>query len=135
MWAAGVVALELVLGTPNVFELSDADRKGFEKKLKAAGRDPSSHRLLLLLKGMLDLCIHPSMRLDVDRKTMPGNHVASVRCSDPHFSQKIKERDPLHFGLSDGDAIDLLRRMLHWDHSKRISARDALAHPFFSSYN
>lgn len=131
IWAVGVVALELILGTPNVFELSDAERKTFEKKLKAAGRDPSSHRLLLLLRGMLELCIHPSMRLDVDRKTMPGNHVASIRCSDSYFGQKIKERDPMSLGIP-AQAIDLVRRLLYWDAAKRISAREALDHPFFN---
>jgi serine/threonine protein kinase len=136
IWAAGVIALELVLGTPNVFELTDVERKTFEKKMKAAGRDGrdlASHRLLLLLRGMLELCVHPSMRLDVDRKAMPkGNHVASVRCNDAYFGQKVKEKDPMHWGFTD-DAIDLVRRMLHWDSGKRISAREALAHAFFNS--
>lgn len=32
----------------------------------------------------------------------------------------------------DPDALDLLDKMLTLDHNKRISAKDALAHPFFN---
>jgi serine/threonine protein kinase len=31
----------------------------------------------------------------------------------------------------DGDALDLLRRMLTVDHGMRITGREALQHPFF----
>lgn len=131
VWAAGVVALELVLATPNVFELRDAERKGFEKKLKAAGKDFSSHRLLLRLRGLVELCIHPSMPSLGDGNGREGSQVSSVKCTDVHFGSNIKARDPLGYGLSD-EGVNLVRRMLHWDGKKRITAREALNHSFFS---
>ena len=131
IWSVGITALELILATPNVFELSDGERKSFEKQVKAAGKDPSTNRLLLRLRGLLELCIHPSMRLDLDG-SKGGHQVASVRCNDFHFGEKIKKRDPMGWGLSE-EGTDLVRRMLHWDSRKRISANEALNHPFFKA--
>lgn len=45
----------------------------------------------------------------------------------------IKFRNEENAHLFHPDAIDLIDRMIVYDHQKRISAKDALAHPFFDS--
>ncbi|KAJ3227978.1 Casein kinase II subunit alpha [Clydaea vesicula] len=42
--------------------------------------------------------------------------------------------EPSFFHLADKDALDLLSRMLVFNHLDRISAREALSHPFFSNF-
>jgi serine/threonine protein kinase len=36
--------------------------------------------------------------------------------------------------MRDRDAVDLAKRLLTFDHAERITARDALRHPFFARY-
>ncbi|EUD67692.1 CMGC/CDK protein kinase [Plasmodium inui San Antonio 1] len=53
-------------------------------------------------------------------------------CDDEQFQRILKERDPSGVGLPNANARDLLRRLLTFDYSKRITAEEALNHPWFT---
>jgi serine/threonine protein kinase len=51
------------------------------------------------------------------------------------FAEMLRSRDPIGIGAPDMQALDLLRKMLHWDPDQRISVADALQHPYFVNSN
>ncbi|CAD7939913.1 unnamed protein product, partial [Amoebophrya sp. A25] len=53
------------------------------------------------------------------------------QCSDAEFAALLQHLDISGEGLPDPLARDLLRRMLMWDPARRISAPEALRHPWF----
>lgn len=77
----------------------------------------------------------PDIKMWPGFSDLPGSeeamrrHGASRNSSQPARTQKEALEHAVE-GL-DADGIDLLSRMLHYDPSKRISAAEALAHPYF----
>ena len=59
IWSAGVVFLELILGSPHVFQLSPGTQKVLDAKLHLGGRSQGERQLIYLLRGMMELCIYP----------------------------------------------------------------------------
>uniref|UniRef100_A0A0G4FN13 Protein kinase domain-containing protein n=1 Tax=Chromera velia CCMP2878 TaxID=1169474 RepID=A0A0G4FN13_9ALVE len=53
-------------------------------------------------------------------------------CSDPQFAEALRSRDPSGVGLPVSLARDLLRKLLEVQPQKRITAKQALEHPYFS---
>lgn len=47
--------------------------------------------------------------------------------------QAILTRDSLDIGLPDPNGLDLLSHLLRWDPAERITAAEALKHPYFAS--
>lgn len=58
MWSAGVLFLELLLGTPHVFQVSARTRALLERHL-AGCRDATCKELAYVLRAFLELCIYP----------------------------------------------------------------------------
>jgi serine/threonine protein kinase len=52
-----------------------------------------------------------------------------IRLTNPSCPQNLRERFP----ACAADAIDLLQGMLQFNPDKRITAEDALTHPFFNT--
>ncbi|PNH02892.1 hypothetical protein TSOC_011092 [Tetrabaena socialis] len=59
MWSVGVVWLELLLATPQVWQLPAATRALLEARLALRGRPESERSLLFLLRGLMEWCIYP----------------------------------------------------------------------------
>lgn len=55
------------------------------------------------------------------------------------FVKNLPKRDPIPFSQrfinQDAEAIDLLEKMLAFDPMKRITAEEALSHPYLASYH
>lgn len=61
VWSAGVILLELVLGSPHVFQLPPSTRAALDLKLQLQGKGDMERHLLYLLRGMMELCIYPPL--------------------------------------------------------------------------
>ncbi|XP_031287144.1 uncharacterized protein LOC116145851 isoform X3 [Pistacia vera] len=131
MWSVGVVILELILGSPDVFQISALTRSLLDRHLE--GWNDELKELAYKLRSFMELCILiPGNSLKHMRSTNQGRlSPASWKCSEEFFSQQIKSRDPLKLGFPNVWAMRLVRQLLLWDPEDRMSVDDALQHPYF----
>ncbi|XP_057423128.1 uncharacterized protein LOC130717044 isoform X3 [Lotus japonicus] len=134
MWSVGVVMLELVLGTPNVFQINALTRALLDRHLEGWNEDVK--KLAYKLRSFMELCILvPGISGSASKKYHTTNQVgvspASWKCSEEFFSRQIKNRDPLKIGFSNVWALRLVRHLLLWDPEDRLSVDEALQHPYF----
>ncbi|BBH10266.1 Protein phosphatase 2C family protein [Prunus dulcis] len=131
MWSVGVVMLELILGSPNVFQISSHTRILLDRHIK--GWNEGLKELAYKLRSFMELCILiPGSFLRHHRTTsQAGASPASWKCSEEFFSHQIKSRDPLKLGFPNVWALRLVRQLLLWDPEERLSVDDALQHPYF----
>ncbi|XP_020233845.1 uncharacterized protein LOC109813954 isoform X2 [Cajanus cajan] len=101
MWSVGVVMLELVLGTPNVFQINALTRALLDKQLE--GWNEGVKELAYKLRAFMELCIlipGISRSSSSSKVNQVGGSPASWKCSEEFFSRQIKNRDPLKIGLA-----------------------------------
>lgn len=134
MWSAGVVFLELILGSPDVFQISALTRVLLDQHLE--GWNDGLKELAHKLRSFMELCILiPGSSSKNHRisgtKGGAASSPASWKCSEEYFSQQIKSRDPLKIGFPNVWALRLVRQLLVWDPDERLSVDEALQHPYF----
>ncbi|XP_024635859.1 uncharacterized protein [Medicago truncatula] len=134
MWSVGVVMLEMVLGTPNIFQINALTRALLDRHLE--GWNEGVKELAYKLRSFMELCILiPGVSGSYSKKYHKVNQVgvspASWKCSEEFFSRQIKARDPLKIGFSNIWALRLVRHLLMWDPEDRPSVDEALRHPYF----
>ncbi|XP_041021197.1 uncharacterized protein LOC121262678 isoform X1 [Juglans microcarpa x Juglans regia] len=131
MWSIGVVMLELILGSPNVFQISALTRALLDQHLK--GWNEGLKELAYKLRSFMELCILISGSSSKHQHSMDpvGLSPASWKCSEEFFSNQIKSRDPLKLGFPNVSALRLVRHLLIWDPEDRFSVDEALRHPYF----
>ncbi|KAF5462679.1 hypothetical protein F2P56_018667 [Juglans regia] len=131
MWSIGVVMLELILGSPNVFQISALTRALLDQHLK--GWNEGLKELAYKLRSFMELCILISGSSSKHQHSMDrvGLSPASWKCSEEFFSNQIKSRDPLKLGFPNVAALRLVRHLLIWDPEDRFSVDEALRHPYF----
>ncbi|XP_028105664.1 probable protein phosphatase 2C 51 isoform X7 [Camellia sinensis] len=134
MWSAGVVFLELILGSPDVFQISALTRVLLDQHLE--GWNDGLKELAHKLRSFMELCILiPGSSSKNHRisgtKGGAAFSPASWKCSEEYFSQQIKSRDPLKIGFPNVWALRLVRQLLVWDPDERSSVDEALQHPYF----
>lgn len=161
VWSIGVLMLEMVLGTPNVFSTDQRTSAMINHRLRKY--DDGAKERALLLASFADYCIY-SKTEDVlvknERDLRTFNDISgdsdrviskktisplSIMSQDLHPMVKLQERicgtddlrkailrrDPLGIGFNDKCGLDLLFRMLKWLPSERITLKDALNHGYF----
>lgn len=136
MWSVGVVFLEMILGSPDVFQISSLSHALLDKLLEGWNEDLKE--LAFRLRSFMEMCIlvpghstthHPGKYPHDQAKDSP----ASWKCSEVFFSNLIKSRDPLNIGFPNVWAMRLIRQLLRWDPDDRLSVDDALQHPYFQT--
>ncbi|KAH7577592.1 hypothetical protein JRO89_XS01G0271400 [Xanthoceras sorbifolium] len=134
MWSVGVVMLEMILGSPNVFQISPLTRVLLDQRLEGWNDDLKD--LAYKFRSLMELCILiPGSSSKHKRATYQGGFLlASWKCSEEFFSQQIKSRDPLKIGFPNVWALRLVRQLLLWDPEDRLSVDDALQHPYFQPF-
>eukprot|EP00850_Spirogloea_muscicola_P010354 SM000060S19686 [mRNA] locus=s60:512847:523180:- [translate_table: standard] len=135
IWSAGVVMLELALGTPHVFEVTARTRALLDQKL--LDLDASSRTVAHLLRALMELCIlAPLQHLPQYqhwRETHKDGEMATWQCTEEALLHQLQQRDTLGLGIGTVWALRLLRRLLQWRPEDRISASQALRHAYFRS--
>ncbi|TYZ68233.1 hypothetical protein PybrP1_005511 [[Pythium] brassicae (nom. inval.)] len=129
LWSVGVVFLEMLLGSPQVFRISARARAKLDAKLQ--GKDePTRLKSYLLHVLSHEFCIFqpPPHQL---RALWRAHAVAADGCSFGRFNVTVVARDPLRKGLVNPWGLDLLWKLLQWHPTQRISAARALEHAFF----
>lgn len=130
MWSVGVVMLELILGSPNVFQVSDLTRVLLDQHLQ--GWNEGLKQLAYKLRSFMELCILiPGISSRSYQKNGHGGSPASWKCSEEVFAHQIKSRDPLKLGFPNVWALRLVRNLLQWNPEDRLNVDDALQHPYF----
>ncbi|KAL6555034.1 hypothetical protein OROGR_006292 [Orobanche gracilis] len=110
IWCAGVLILELTIGSPHVFYINARTLVLLANTLKAGAKDTRS--LFIRLRSFTKLCILPPGSSLKGR----GSAVPALwKCSEEFFSRQIKSRDHRGMGFSDVWAMRLVRQLLVWD--------------------
>ncbi|XP_024981352.1 uncharacterized protein LOC112518051 isoform X1 [Cynara cardunculus var. scolymus] len=135
MWSVGVVILELIIGSPNVFQINAITRALLDQHLE--GWNEGLKTLAYKLRSFMELCILLPGSSSKHLRTWGSNgkssgSPASWKCSEEFFSSQIKSRDPLRIGFPNVWALRLVRQLLVWDPEDRFTVDDALRHPYFS---
>ncbi|KAK6937572.1 Protein kinase domain [Dillenia turbinata] len=120
MWSVGAVILELILGSPNVFQIHPLTRALLDQHLE--GWNDDLKEIAYKLRSFMEMCIlipgSSSKHYRVGKKKDEvGVSPASWRCSEESFSDQIKTRDPLKIGFPNIWALRLVRQLLMWDPS------------------
>ncbi|OWZ10984.1 Serine/threonine protein kinase [Phytophthora megakarya] len=146
LWSVGVVFLEMVLGSPQVFLISPRERAKLDVVLDAQqrrqrhkhGRHSSDenadsgwrNKAYLLHVLTREFCIFQPGPGQL-RSLWDKYALVSESCHFGRFNQTVVNRDPLKRGLEDSWGLDLMWRLLQWHPSERISAKEALQHAYF----
>eukprot|EP00554_Chaetoceros_debilis_P010934 CAMPEP_0194109230 /NCGR_PEP_ID=MMETSP0150-20130528/8761_1 /TAXON_ID=122233 /ORGANISM="Chaetoceros debilis, Strain MM31A-1" /LENGTH=1291 /DNA_ID=CAMNT_0038798141 /DNA_START=50 /DNA_END=3925 /DNA_ORIENTATION=+ len=139
-WSIGVVALELLLGSPNVFSVDKRTAAVLTSKLKRERTTDDDIRRALYLAALSQFCIYnPTHKSDKDWPLGQGDplefcSMAKTTCTIHDFHNALRARDPLGLGFSDtlDPLLQLIWGLLAWDPKERLTASEALQHHYFT---
>ncbi|CAN6828695.1 unnamed protein product, partial [Brassica oleracea] len=115
MWSVGVVILEMILGSPNVFDISSVTRALLDQHIR--GWSENFKELAYKLRSFMEMCIlipGSSLKHGGASPKQGGISLASWKCSEEFFGEQIKSRDPLKIGFPNVWALRLVRSLLQW---------------------
>ncbi|KAI5068294.1 hypothetical protein GOP47_0016639 [Adiantum capillus-veneris] len=99
LWSIGVVMLELVLGTPHVFQIAARTRALLDKHLEGWGS--SALNTAYMLRALMEMCIlYPGKSGHQRPAAMDNSNLASWMCTEENLMLQIKNRDPLGMGYA-----------------------------------
>jgi serine/threonine protein kinase len=130
------VALELLLGTPNVFSVDQRTRAVLSLRMQKEGASAEDIERALYLAALSQFCIYnPSS----EKASHPLQKIAMVKrsCTLNDFHKALRARDPLGLGF-DSSADTLLHfiwQLLTFDPEERMTATEALRHPYLRDFD
>ncbi len=136
-WSLGVVMLELLLGTPEVFALDARARARVDLELRGAAylaKDPAALRAVREMRYAL-------RALAAFGIGAPGGRAlfnATVRARDPfgagfyHFDRPNAYHDAAEMRLFGDEELDLVWQLLAWSPFDRPTMQQVLEHPYFA---
>ncbi|XP_057800960.1 uncharacterized protein LOC131016306 isoform X2 [Salvia miltiorrhiza] len=118
MWSVGVVIMEMILGSPNVFQINSKTQALLDQHLR--GWNDNLKELAYRLRSLMEMCIlipGISSKLHQNGGTNSQSSSSPVpwKCSEEYFSYLIRSRDPLQLGFPNIWALRLVRGLLEWD--------------------
>ncbi|VEU44307.1 unnamed protein product [Pseudo-nitzschia multistriata] len=143
-WSIGVLALELLLGTPQVFSVDQRTNALLTNQMKRAGASDDELEYALFLAALSNFCIFvpsnvasrveeswPLGRGDPLHKTA----MVTESCTLQDFHRALRARDPLGIGFDSSTdlLLHLIWKLLAYEPNERITAEEALNHPYFIS--
>lgn len=147
-WSIGVVFLEFLLGTNEVFRVDPRSysllnqqvqrklaRKEVGGEFQACGASETNVEIQLrkeiLIRSLAEYCLYTPLASDATACLQESSVVSNYSYS--HMKEAILKRDTLlHLGFHDTWGLDLLRRLLAFEPGDRISMQDALKHAYFT---
>jgi serine/threonine protein kinase len=142
-WSIGVLILELLLGTPNVFTVDQRTSALLTHKMGRAGASDDEITHALYLAALSQFCIYvPSYNASKPqswplRDGDPLHRIAMAKdsCTLQDFHRALRARDPLGIGFDSSTdlLLHLVWQLLAWDPNERMTAQEALQHPYFTS--
>jgi len=143
-WSIGVVALELLLGTPNVFSVDQRTTALLTYRLQKEGASSHDIQRALYLAALSQFCIYVPTTESNGISYWPlrrGDPLFDVnfvktknKCTIKDFHSALRARDPLGIGFDDGanTLLHLVWRLLAWNPLERLSPSEALDHAYFA---
>ena len=134
VWSCGIIMLELILGTSNVFSLSERSTRKVSRSFQKSGNINNQKEIndALLTEALKEYCILDT--LDAGG-TVPRISQSNNRDRDLapvcNIADAIFNRDPLKIGFRDHEGIDLLAGLLQFNPHDRITLQAALDHAYF----
>ncbi|OEU14927.1 hypothetical protein FRACYDRAFT_188334, partial [Fragilariopsis cylindrus CCMP1102] len=146
-WSIGVLALELLLGTPNVFSVDQRTNALLTYKMKRANASENEISNALYLAALSNFCIYiPSNDTSNKPQSWPLRHgdplhkvsctsMVKESCTLQDFHRALRARDPLGIGFDSSTdlLLHLIWQLLAFDPEERMTAEEALQHPYFIS--
>jgi len=128
IWSVGVVMLELIMGTSEVFQIDDRAKAIIQHRLRG-----SPQRVLeaaYLLRALTEHCVYPPQSVTKEDMNPALARLLDENCSGQSFGEMVRQRDPFGIGMNDPWGVLLLRRLLKWNPQERVSAAEALKHAY-----
>jgi serine/threonine protein kinase len=143
-WSIGVTILELLLGTPYVFTVDQRTNALLTHKMERAGASEDDISHALYLAALSQFCIYvPTNNNSTQASSWPLRNgdplhetaMAKDSCTLRDFHKALRARDPLGIGFDSSTdlLLHLVWQLLAWDPNERMTAEEALQHPYFTS--
>lgn len=133
--------MEILLGTPNVFSVDQRTKVLLTHRLKKEGASHNDIQRALYLAALSQFCIYvPTESEGTKWPLRRGDplhdvNVVKKKCALVDFHSALRARDPLGtgYGAESNTLLHLVWRLLAWNSVDRLTAADALNHPYFTS--